>query len=237
MYTLTTLKLALGDMFGKRIDDIRKTKAGNYFEPMLKEHLSAIEGLPAVLTGEAPLARELAALDKKHDGYGALILFTMEACFRDPDIDPDLLAAARRIRKAFISELGELQDSYAVQADRARDRKPLLDSMKADLSRFPVAGAQARTLLDVATSFIDQGEQIHKTLSDRADIMQQTRKAVASIRSSAIGTLNRFRADVVRERDRDANLPQDIEQRIFGYLDTLQSMEPASAKPAPAPEK
>ena len=237
MYTLTTLKLALGDMLSKRIDDIRLTEAGKYFEARLKEDLAAIEALPDALTGEAPFAKKLAEQDARHDGFGSMIHHTTEVCFRDPDATADLLVAAQRIRAAFIPQRAELTDAYAVEAERAQNRRPLLTSMEADLKLFPVAGASGRTLLDVATSFLNEGDNINATLSDRADILQQTRKAAAALRSAAVGTVNRFRADLVREVERNPNLPRDLEGRVFGYLDTLHSMATnakAAAKPAAA---
>jgi hypothetical protein len=233
MYSLTTLKLALGDMLTKRIDDVRLTEAGKYFEARLMEHLAEIDALPAALTGEAPYADELAEQDGRHDGFGAMIYHITESCFRDPKASPELLAAAQRLRTAFIPALGELTNSYATEAERAQKRRPLLKSMEADLKTFPVSGSPGRTLLDVATSFLDEGDNINATLSKRADVLQQTRKAAAVARSTAEGTVNRFRADLVREIGRNPSLPRDLEARVFGYLDTLHSMA-ASAKAAPA---
>jgi hypothetical protein len=145
--------------------------------------------------------------------------------------DADLKACARRIREAFIPNLKELLAKYALEASRAMEREPLLTTMKADLERFPIAGAQGRTLLDVAKAFIQKGKDITTTLSDRADIIQKSRAKATSLRSSATGAVNRFREDVGRELKKDPTLPQDLDARIFGYLDLHVTRGPVAAGP------
>jgi hypothetical protein len=152
---------------------------------------------------------------------------------RLPAADPEIVAAAHRIRAAFIPALAELGASYPVEADRAIERKPLLVSMKADLKRFPLAGGG--TLLDTATAFLDAGESIHRALSDRADVPKGARKEAAVLRSTTVGMLGRLRADVAREVKKDSKLPRDREARIFGYFDTLEAMQPAAKAEASAP--
>ena len=239
MLTLTYLRLGLADLLDKRLPDLHKSKAGKYYEPMLEEQLASINTLPAALTGGAPLAAALEVLDANHDGHGGVLFFTTEVYFRLPDADPEIVAAAHRIRAAFIPALAELGASYPIEADRAIERKPLLVSMKADLKRFPLAGGG--TLLDTATAFLDAGERIHHALSDRADVPKGARKEAATLRSSTVGTLGRLRADVVREVKKDSKLPRDLEARIFGYLDILEATHPAakgdaSEPVAPVPE-
>jgi hypothetical protein len=39
--------------------------------------------------------------------------------------------------------------------------------------------------------------------------------------------VNRLRDDLARELAKDAALPRDLDQRVFGYLDTLVAMVPA----------
>jgi len=233
MLTLTSLKLGVHDLLDKRLSDLQRSKAGNYYQPMLEEQRVAIDTLPPALTGGAPLAATLDALDQNHDGYGGAIHFTVEVYSRLPGVDPETLAAAHRIRAAFIPALAELGASYPIEADRAIDRKPLLISMKADLMRFPIAGGG--TLFDTATAFLDAGERIHHTLSDRADVPKGVRREAAQIRSTTVGLLGRLRADVVREVKKDSTLPRDLEARIFGYFDTLEAMQPAPKAEASEP--
>jgi hypothetical protein len=233
MLNLTDLKLGLRDLFDKRAADLHKSKAGKFYEPALKEQLESIEALPPVLTGGTPLATELDAMDARHDGFGAAIYFTTEVYLRLPDVDPAVAEAARRIRAAFIPALGDLSAPYAVEADRAIERKPLLVSMKADLKRFDVASGG--TLLDVATSFLHAGEKIHELLSDRADALGASRKEATALRPATIGILNRFRADLARELKKDKNLPRDLDHRVFGYFDTLEGMHTAAKAATPPP--
>ncbi len=233
MLTLTSLNLGMHDLLEKRLSDLQRSKAGQYYQPMLEEQRVAIDALPPALTGRVPLAAILDALDENHDGYGGAIHFTVEVYSRLPGVDPETLAAAHRIRAAFIPALAELGASYPTEADRAMDRKPLLVSMQADLQRFPIAGGG--TLLDVATAFLDAGERIHSTLSDRADVPKGVRKEAARLRSTTVGMLGRLRADVVREVKKDSTLPRDLEARIFGYFDTLEAMQPAAKGKASEP--
>lgn len=231
MLTLTSVKLGLRDLLDKRRPDLVLSKAGTYYEPQLEEQLAAIETLPPALTGGAPHAATLDALNDTHDGFGAAIYFTTEVYLRLPDASPQTVAAAERIRAAFIPQMAELGASYAVQAERAIERKPLLVSMKADLERFPLA--DGGTLLDTAKGFLEAGEQIHLTLSNRADVPKAARKQAAQLRSSAVGVLGRLRDDLVREIKKNPALPRDLEAKVFGYLDTLEQMQPAGKAPPP----
>jgi hypothetical protein len=233
MLTLTIVTLGVRDLLDKRRSDLQQSRAGKYYEAALEEQLAAINALPASLTGGTPLASDLDALDESHDGYGGAIYFVTEAYLRLPGAAPETVAAAQRIRAAFIPALADLGATYATEAERALERKPLLISMKPDLQRFPLAGGG--TLFDTATAFLDAGERIHHTLSDRADVPKGARKEAAKLRSATVGTLNRLRADVVREVKKDSSLPRDLEARLFGYFDTLEAMKPATKADASAP--
>src|SRR5262249_42560634 len=151
---LPNLKVGLRDLLEKRHDDLLKSKAGKYYEPKLVGILAEIDALPPALTG-APLSAELQAKDAEHDGYGGAIYFKTELYRPLPNAAPKVVAAATRIRAAFTPALGELVAPYATEADRANERKPLLESMKADLDLFPMA--DGTTLHAVATKFIDAG--------------------------------------------------------------------------------
>ena len=239
MLTLVHLKLGLRDLLDKRAVDLHKSKAGAFHAEELKEHLDGLEALPPALTGGAPLTAELERVDAKHDGFGGAIWFATEVYARLPGAEADVVEAASRIRAAFVPELGELQAAYAVEADRAVDRRPLLKSLKADLQAIPVAGGG--TLHDVATAFLDAGDELEGLLSQRADAMPRgSRKRASALRSTTIGLLNRLRADLAKEVGKNAKLPRDLEARVFGYFDTLGDLRgpgagKRAAKPAPAP--
>jgi hypothetical protein len=219
MLTLSDIRLGLRDLLSARRADLRKAKAGKYYEPMFQEQLAAIEALPAPLTDGAQSDAALDALDAEHDGYGGAIYFTTEAYLRLPNAAPAVVDAAARIRAGLIPTLFELGASYATEAERALERKPLLVSLRADLERFPLAGGG--TLLDTAAAFLDAGERLHTALGQQAGLPQGTAREAAKIRAASVGMLSRLRADVTREVQKNRRLPRDLDVRIFGYFDKL----------------
>jgi hypothetical protein len=230
---LSNLKVGLRDLLEKRRGDLLKSKAGSYYEPKLVSILAEIDALPPALTGGTPLSVELQAKDAEHDGYGGALHFATEVYLRLPNGDPKVVEAATRIRMAFIPELRELGAPYATEADRANERTPLLESMKADLELFPMA--DGTTLHGVATKFVNAGIQLDKLLSSRADVPKASRKLASALRPKAIGVLFKLREDLVEEIQNDAALDRDLEHKVFGYLDTLAAMQGSGSAPAPAP--
>jgi hypothetical protein len=224
MLTLSDIRLGLRDLLSARRADLRKAKAGKYYEPMFQEQLAAIEALPAPLTGGAANDAALDALDAEHDGFGGAIYFITEAYLRLPKADPAIVDAAARVRAGLIPSLFELGASYATEAERALERKPLLVSLRADLQRFPLAGGG--TLLDAAAAFLDAGERLHTALGQQAGLPQGTAREAAKIRSATVGMLSRLRADVTREVQKNRRLPRDLDARIFGYFDKLAAPKP-----------
>lgn len=229
---LSNLKVGVRDLLEKRKADLLLTDAGKYYEPRLAGALAAIEALPPALTGGAPLAAELDAADDAHDGFGAALFFVTEVYLRLPDAPPALVAAAKRVREAFVPELGDLVVPYSIEADNAADRRPRLQERKADLELFALA--DGRTLFDVATKLVDAGEHLGTLLSQRADVPKAQRKDAGRLRSAAVGALFRLRKDLVEEVAKNAALPRDLEHRVFGYFDTLADMQARAARPAPA---
>ncbi len=63
------------------------------------------------------------------------------------------------------------------------------------------------------------------------------RKEATVLRSVTVGILGRLRSDIGRELKKSASLPKDLEQRIFGYFDTLEAMRDARGKKGDEPEK
>jgi len=174
----------------------------------------------------------LGQTDKRHDGFGSVIFLATEVAFRLPDASDDLVAAARRLRAAVIPKLAELRSSYRLEADQAIDREPQLETLADDLRRFPVP--DGRTLLEVATGFVAEGKKLHSLLSERGNVPKGQRARAAIIRSQTLGMINRLRDDLDRELAKDASLPRDLDQRVFGYLDTLGSMIPTGILPTAA---
>lgn len=241
--TLGDMKLGLHDLLDKRNAALLSTKTGAIYAPMLVDRRKRIDALPPALTGGAPLAEQLAETDSEHDGFGGAVWFLTEAYKRAPTTSPATLAAVERIRQGFIPALGDLQYSYATEADAALARKPLLKTHKADLELFPIEGG---TLYDWAVGFLDAGVRLHDQLSARADEANApTRKDAASLRGDAIGLLSRLRASLGDEVKHDKKLPRDLDTQLFGYLDQLDATRAAAhaakksgAKPpAPPPPK
>jgi hypothetical protein len=229
MLTLSDLEAGLSDLFDRRRTYLRKAKAGKYYEPMLKEQLAAIKALPPALVAGAPDAA-LDATDAQHDGFGAAIYFTTEVYLRLPGASPEIVDSATRVREAFIPTLVELGASYATEAERALERRPLLASLRADLERFPMAGGG--TLADAAKAFLDAGQRLHDMLESRADVPAASAREAAKVRSSTVGMLSRLRTDVTAEVQKNKRLPRDLDARIFGRFDELLAARRERAEPS-----
>jgi hypothetical protein len=220
--SLYSLKLALHDLMDKRHADLVKSRAGKYYEADLKAVLGNIDALPPAVVGTAPLAVELIECDELHDGYGSTIWFYTEAVLRNPASTPEMISDARTVRDAFIPAMKELKDKYAREAHRATERKGSLKQLKAQLTEFPLPGGQS--LYDVASKFIDAGLHLSELLSARGDATPASRDQAGPLRAEAIGLMGRLRDDLLRELNKNSSLPTDLEQRVFGYVDTLEAM-------------
>ncbi len=225
-FSLTTIRRGTHNLFTERTDALNASKAGAYLNDELYELHLGIGALPEVLTS-TPYKVELRTTDGRHDRLGRLIYFITEACFQDPNAPPEMVAAAQQIREAFIPSLDELTDSYATEAERAIKRKPLIASLADVLKTFALPWNANQTLFDVATSFVDEGEKLNGLLNDRADVPKGVRAQALTLRNKAMSVLNRLRKDLKKEVARDMSLPKDLEQRVFGFFDTLHAMESA----------
>ncbi len=219
---LSDLKLGLDDLHDKRHKSLVSSTTGKSYEPMLANRRTAIDTLPAALTGGKPLAVELGEADGTHDGLGGSIWYILEGYFRNPNTPAEVLDAAKRIRAAFIPELGDLNASYATEAEAAIKRKPSLKTLKADLKMFPIAGGLS--LYDWVSDFLDAGQSLHELLSSRADVDDSGRKDAGKLRGNTIGLLNRCRSALADEMADNAKLPANLDQQVFAYFDELESM-------------
>jgi hypothetical protein len=233
--TLADIKLGLGDLFTKRLPALTSTKVGVGHEDILAHQRKAVDDLPSVLTGGKPLAEELAATDVEHDGFGTALWHITEAYLKAPKVNSTVKAAAARVRAAFIPERTALQESYADEAEAAVRRKEKLTALETDLKLIPLA--EGGSLLDWATSFLSAGEKLSDLLSQRADTDTTLRKHASALRSETIGILNELRRSVAREQARRADLPKDLDDQIFGYLDLLEEQREAANRAAKAAAK
>lgn len=163
-----------------------------------------------------------------HDGFGNAVWYLTEAYLRLPTATKKQRAAAQRIRDVFVPSLASLQASYADEAQAALDHRPKLDELRADLELFPVAGATLAAWVD---GQLKAGVKLDELLRARADAAPGSRKDAATLRSKAIGQLQRFRDALADERDVNPKLDADLEARLFGYIDQLAAMRDRGGSP------
>lgn len=231
---LADIYLGLEDLFTKRHEALLLTRAGKGQEEVLSVQRDEINALPATMTGGRAFADELAAADDEHDSLGYALWHLTEAYIRAPGSSPDLVETAQRVRDAFVPEISALQASYADEAAAAGFRKDHLTTLEADLKRLPIKGGSA---YDWAVAFVAAGEKLSKLLSQRADAESVTRKNAQILRSETIGILNDLRRALMREKKRNAFLPANIDELIFGYFDTLEENRESTARPSLLPSE
>jgi hypothetical protein len=217
--SLIALYVGLNNLLVKRATVLAQFPSGPASIAPLTSRRDAMAKLPAVAAGRA-FANELGTADDIHDALGQAIWHFTEAYLRHPNTPANIIAAAQRIRAAFVPTLEDLGASYAAEAKGAIDKAPSLQELKNDLELLPVAGGQ--TLYQWAESFIAAGTKIDDLLAARADTEQKNRKAAATLRVEVIGILNRLRKNLALESKDDPALPRDLESQVFGYLDLLE---------------
>lgn len=236
---LYDLKIGLADLLDNRHKALVSTKAGQSYQAMLAQKRAAIDALPPALVGGRPLTADLAETDAVHDGTGTAIWHLTEAYLNLPGAAPEVVAAARRIRAAFIPKLDELGESFASEAARAQARRDDEKKLKADLKLFPVAGNKA--LDQWVDQFLTAGEKLDDLLGQRAN-KTGTRTNAGKLRTATIGLLNRLRGAIEDELDHDPSLPRGLVSQVFAYIDQLAKMRAAGGggpagggEPPPAP--
>jgi len=83
----------------------------------------------------------------------------------------------------------------------------------------------SKTLLDVAKAFLDEGEKLDELLHQRGNEPKGLRTQAGVLRGKAVGVLNRLRKDLAKEIEQNASLPRDLAHKVFGFFDTLHTME------------
>ena len=221
LLNLTDLRLGLEDLLTVRRGPLLRTQAGKACEETLERQRRSIQALPPPLTGGKSFAEDLASRNAEHDAFGLGIWHITEAYLRIPGIEAEVVAAARRVRDAFIPDPERLRDTYADQAATVAIRKDSLVSLIDDLVRIPVASGG--TLFDWAAGFVGAGEQIAKILMQRAEINATTRKHAMTLHADTVRILNELRKATVAEVARTLGMPRDTEEEIFGYFDLLET--------------
>ncbi len=230
---LSDLRLILEDMLSKRREALTSTGVGRAYVPILEADLTALKALPASQRG-LPLAQALADKDAEHDALGRAIRALTEAYMTHPGLPEATRQAARRIQDAFIPSLLGLKHSYADEAARAGERRQAQEALKDDLARLPALGASGPgTLADWVGAFLDAGEELGRLLSERGDQQAASRADAALLRSRIMGHLSRLRAALADEASVSPSTPADLDQGVFGYVDTLVAQRAARPKAGP----
>lgn len=219
--------LGLEDLFAKRRDALLLTRAGKSQEEILSVQLDEINALPEAMTSNRAFDEELAAADMKHDGLGYALWHLTEAYIRAPHSSSEIVEIALRVRDAFVPEITALQASYADEAAAAALRKNNLAVFEADLKRLPIDGG---TAYDWAAAFVTAGESLSTLLDQQASAEGYTRKNAQLLRYETIGILNDLRRAIAREQKRNSFLPENIDELIFGYFDTLEENRERATK-------
>lgn len=220
--TVGDLKLALRDLLGTNVAELRMSKTGALYEGRLRAKQKALEEIPDPATRAMPLADELASKDAEHDGLGTAIHYFCLAVEAHPSLAPAIKAAAKKTRETFVPQLGVLRRPYADEAAAALEKTPELVRLDKELTSLRVPGGG--TLATWATAFLAAGDSIDGLLRERAKAMNtgENAAATAPLRSATVGLLGRFR-DALRDEieDEGSALPEGHEAKLFAYIDQL----------------
>jgi hypothetical protein len=222
--TLGDLNLALRDLLGEKLTDLRRSKTGKLYEPRLRAKQKEIEAIPEAQTGTAPFANELGEADSRHDGYGSAIFSFCAAIEAHPKLAGSLKDAAREAQATFVPALGMLQAPFADEAYAALENRSELGRFKAHLKLIPTPGGGS--LYDWVKAFLDAGDDIDKLLRQRAKAVAITENASATgpLRGATVGLLGRFRNALRDEIEEEGSkLGDDYDARLFAYLDKLSA--------------
>lgn len=233
--TMTDLRLGLTDLFNKRGDALKATQTGKLYGPILAAKRKAIDAIFTASSGNVRTAAgDIAEIDELHDGLGAAVWHYTEAVIGHPLLEPELRMAARRVREAFIPDLGALRDSYADEAAAAQQNRPKLAELAADLRRFSTP--DGKTLHDWVSAFLDQADKLSQQLSARSQATGfEAFRQHTALRVTTIGLLGRFRAALRDELAEHPALPRDLDGLTFSYFDELVRMrEEAESVAQPA---
>lgn len=255
--TLGDLKLALRDLLGDRLGELRLSATGKLYEPRLRAKQQQIEAIPEAAGSQAPLAKELGEADVRHDGLGGATFYLCRAIEAHPTLPASLKQAAAAVQRAFVPELDVLRATYPDEAAAALDNRPELDRLQAELQSITTPGGG--TLHEWVRGFIDAGDEIDKLFRERAARLATGENAAATgpLRGATIGVLGRFRDALGDElREDGGGLPAGYDARLFAYVDKLNEdralraraaatgeapappdAPPAAAEPSPTPTK
>ncbi len=214
--TIGDLRLALRDLLGDKLPDLRASATGKLYEPRLRAKQKEIEAIPDAAGTQAPLAKELGEADVEHDGYGAAIFYLCRAVDAHPKLPASLKRAAADVQATFVPQLDVLRAPYQDEAAVALDNRPELAKLKTELTSIAVPGGG--TLYDWSKDFLGAGDGIDKLLRERARLLATAENAAATgpLRGATVGLLGRFREALRDEIEEEGSaLGADYEARLF----------------------
>lgn len=218
--TIDDLFLGLKDLLNTRRADLESSAIGKAYAPQLASRVAQLDDVAERKTTRTNAA-ELSKTDDDHDGFGQGIWLYTEAVLVTPNISETARSAAQRVRDAFIPVRSVLSDSYAEEAARAKKNRGRIAELEADLKSLPVP--DGKTLFDWVNGFLDAGDSLDKLLSERSTVEAAASTGTSStvLRATTIGLLRRLREALRDEVAANADLPRDLEQRVFAYIDEL----------------
>ncbi len=160
--TVGDLKLALRDLIGANVAELRKSQTGSCTRPGCDKQ-KALEAIPEGAARAMPLADELANKDAEHDGLGAAIHDLCLAVEAHPKLRQTVRAASKETRETFVPQLGLLRRPYADEAAAALKKTPELARHKTELKSLAAPGGG--TLANWAKDFLQAGDAIDELRS------------------------------------------------------------------------
>ena len=187
--------------------------AWTIFKPILVRCLEAVRrpaGQVSSITGQ------IRRSNTRHDHLGGALWGYTGGVLSDPDASQAAKDAALKVRAHFIPARSELNLTDAKEIANARARRPFLQTLAAELRLVPAA--DGRTGADVATAMLDSAEDRATLMGDRG-ATPAAPAAENTAWAKALSALLDFRQAVVREMESREDLPDDLEELIFGLFD------------------
>jgi hypothetical protein len=232
--TIPDLRLALDELFERRLETLRATGVGRSYEPRLARHRELLAQLADSRVDARPLTEVLAEAKRTYVAWGSVLFLIMEAYSKVPNLGADERLVLAELRRIFMPRRGEVRDGYAAAAARASSRAQQLDAYTARLASFPVVGK--RTLADWVREYVAAGRRLGELLACRADLTAQAmvdaaeRAEAGPLRSSVVGLLGRLRAALADELAGQPDFHRQIDAELFAYIDELTRMRAASQR-------
>lgn len=191
--------------------------------------------------GRPPHADELQAADQQHDLYGAILLRWLDLLDAVAAARPAAAERARKLRDNLRVDRALLAASYREEADTAIRNREGFGRLPAELldeAIFPGLSSG-----EVIERFIGSGEEIGAYLARRAEKEAERARLLredSNLRHQAQSAVIDLRRALASEAKYRAELPPDLDSRLFGVFDQQRQTAGARARrsasgPNPAP--